>query len=324
MASATYLIILTLIVLAELLYFKLAEKYGIADIPNHRSSHTVIAIRGGGIIFPLSMLIIFVWGGFNYFYFTLGVLLISLVSFYDDIRSVPNRYRLFIQFLSVLLLLIESELIQQPLWIVGLALILIIGTINAYNFMDGINGITGGYSLAITGALYYINIYVTSFVDNRWLIITALTLVVFCFFNFRFKARCFAGDVGSVSIAYILLFFIMLLMVESSDIKYIGLFLVYGLDSVTTIIFRLFRRENIFVAHRSHFYQYLANTLQWPHLRVACLYIISQLMVAFIVINYEWTIVSFVVFVFVSGLAFVGIRFMVEGPQNLLYKQAKS
>jgi UDP-N-acetylmuramyl pentapeptide phosphotransferase/UDP-N-acetylglucosamine-1-phosphate transferase len=184
--------------------------------------------------------------------------------------------------------------------------------------MDGINGITGTYSLITILSLYFINETQIAFVFSEWLIIVAISLLVFNFFNFRKKARCFAGDVGSVSMAFIIIFFLLLLILKTQDLKYIGLLLFYGLDTVTTLIFRLIRRENIFEAHRNHFYQHLANVKGWPHLRVSALYLVVQLMMNAVIILSDWDSVAFLIFILVSGIVFVGLRFAVEGKRNLI------
>jgi UDP-N-acetylmuramyl pentapeptide phosphotransferase/UDP-N-acetylglucosamine-1-phosphate transferase len=223
--------------------------------------------------------------------------------------------------IAVSLLFVQADLLTHTVWIIIPAYILVIGTINAYNFMDGINGITGAYSLITILSLYFINEFHISFALSEWLIVAALSLLVFNFFNFRKKAKCFAGDVGSVSMAYIIVFFLLLLILKSGDLKYIGLLLFYGLDAVSTIVFRLIRKENIFEAHRSHFYQYLANVKAWPHLRVAALYLLLQLMVNILIVYSDWNSITFLVFILVAGLVFVGLRFAVEGRNNLMGRE---
>ena len=316
-----YLIYLPVLYFCLLLYFRLAAYFQITDKPNHRSSHNQITIRGGGIVFPLALLLHFLLYGFEYPLFTSGLLLISLISFYDDLKPLSNKLRLLVHLISVSLLFMQTDLMHYPLWIIIPVYILVIGTINAYNFMDGINGITGTYSLITILSLYFINESQISFIKGDWLIVSALALLVFSFFNFRKKAKCFAGDVGSVSMAFIIIFFLLLLIIQSGDLKYIGLLLIYGLDTVSTIIFRLIRRENIFEAHRSHFYQYLANVKGWPHLQVSSLYMLVQGLVNLLIIYSEWDTLAFLTFILVSGLVFVGMRFVVEGRENLIGKE---
>jgi UDP-N-acetylmuramyl pentapeptide phosphotransferase/UDP-N-acetylglucosamine-1-phosphate transferase len=315
MLQLLYLPVLTLLLL---FYFRLAVQFKIIDKPNQRSSHSRITIRGGGIIFPIALLLQALFSRFEYPLFTSGLLLISLVSFYDDLRPLSNKIRLLVHLLAVSLLFMQAGLMTYQVWIIIPIYILVIGTINAYNFMDGINGITGAYSLITILSLYFINETQITFVFSEWLIIVAISLLVFNFFNFRRKAKCFAGDVGSVSMAFIIIFFLLLLIIKSGDLKYIGLLLFYGLDTVSTIIFRLIRRENIFEAHRSHFYQYLANGKGWPHLWVSVLYMVVQLLVNVLIVYSDLNAMSFLVFIILSGVGFVGLRFVVEGKRNLI------
>jgi UDP-GlcNAc:undecaprenyl-phosphate GlcNAc-1-phosphate transferase len=315
------LLYLPVLIFLLLLYFRLALQFKIIDKPNQRSSHSRITILGGGIIFPIAILLQALFSGFQYPFFTSGLLLISFVSFYDDIRPLSNKIRLLIHLIAVSLLFMQACLLVYSVWIIIPVYIVVIGTINAYNFMDGINGITGTYSLITILSLYFINEIQIAFVLSECLILVAMSLLAFNFFNFRKNAKCFAGDVGSVSMAFIIIFFLLLLILKTQDLKYIGLLLFYGLDSVTTIIFRLIRRENIFEAHRSHFYQYLANVKGWPHLRVATLYLLAQLMVNILIVYSDWSLLAFLIFILVAGFAFVGLRFMVEGKGGLLGRE---
>ncbi|MXV51714.1 UDP-GlcNAc--UDP-phosphate GlcNAc-1-phosphate transferase [Pedobacter sp. HMF7647] len=315
-----YGIYLILFFILELAYFRIADRYNIIDKPNHRSSHTKLTIRGGGIIFPLAIILWFGISGFSYPYFALGLFLVSLVSFIDDFKELKPGIRTFIQFASVSLMLMQLPLSLAWYWYLPI-LVLVIATINAYNFMDGINGITGGYSLIALLSLLYINHYVAEFTDYQLIVLVILSVLVFNFFNFRRKAKCFAGDVGSVSVAFIIIFFTLQLITKTGNFLYILLLLVYGLDAVTTVLFRLSRNEKITEAHRSHFYQFLANSKRWPHLLVAALYSVMQLLVNCMVIslslsnsNNIWLTVSVTV---LSGIAFILIRITLEGKQIL-------
>jgi UDP-N-acetylmuramyl pentapeptide phosphotransferase/UDP-N-acetylglucosamine-1-phosphate transferase len=318
MLQLLYLPVLTILIL---FYFRLAVQFKIIDRPNQRSSHSRITIRGGGIIFPIALLLQALFSRFEYPLFTSGLLLISTVSFYDDMRPLSNKIRLLIHLIAVSLLFMQTDLLTYPVWIIILVYILVIGTINAYNFMDGINGITGASSLVTILSLYFINENHNSFVQSEWLIITSLSLLVFNFFNFRKKAKCFAGDVGSVSMAFIIIFFLLQLILKTGDLKYIGFLLVYGIDSISTILFRLIRKENIFEAHRTHFYQYLTNVKSLPHLVVSALYMIVQLIVNLLIFYSDWDTVDFLIFIVVSGLVFLGLRFAIEGRGRLMGKE---
>ena len=274
-----YLIILVLLEIAELFYFKLADKYNIIDKPNERSSHTQITLRGGGIIFYFGALAYFLSNDWGYPWFMLALTLITFISFVDDIRSTSQGLRLFFHFTAMALMFYQWGLFSLSWWWIIIALIVCTGIINAYNFMDGINGITGGYSLVILGALAYINAEIMQFVESALIYTVLCSVLVFCFFNFRKKAKCFAGDVGSVSIAFILLFLIGKLIIKTEDFSWIILLSVYGVDSVLTIIHRLMLHENIGLPHRKHMYQLMANELKMPHVVVALIYMTTQVVV---------------------------------------------
>ena len=278
-----YVIILVLLFLAELFYFKVADKCNIIDKPNERSSHTRITLRGGGIIFYFGALAYFLTNHWEYPWFILALTLITFISFVDDIRSISQGLRLMLHFSAMALMFYQWGLFTLPWWWIIVALIVCTGIINAYNFMDGINGITGGYSLVILGALAYINAEITQFVEPVLIYTVLCSVLVFCFFNFRKKAKCFAGDVGSVSIAFILLFLIGKLILKTEDFSWIILLAVYGVDSVLTIVHRLMLHENIGLPHRKHMYQLMANELKIPHVAVSLVYMFTQ---AVIVIGY--------------------------------------
>ncbi|WP_195348592.1 MraY family glycosyltransferase [Bacteroides nordii] len=278
-----YLIVLVLLFLAELFYFRIADKYNIIDKPNERSSHARITLRGGGVIFYFGVLAYFLTNHFEYPWFMLALTLVTLISFIDDIRSTSQVLRLVFHFSAMGLMFYQWGLFSLPWWTILVALIICTGIINAYNFMDGINGITGGYSLIVLGALAFINHSVVSFVEPDLIYTMLCAVLVFNFFNFRKRAKCFAGDVGAVSIAFTILFLIGRLIIQTGDFSWIVLLVVYGIDSVLTIVHRLMLHENIGLPHRKHMYQIMANELRMPHVVVALIYMMMQ---AIVVIGY--------------------------------------
>ncbi len=279
-----YAIIVVVLFALMLVYFKIADHYSIIDKPNSRSSHTVITIRGGGIIFPIALLIYAALFGQISPLLIGGILVVSLISFLDDISELPPRVRILGHLAAVTALMFSMQGIDWPLWSLPIIYIMIIGAINAYNFMDGINGITGLYTLVVLVSLWYANTLI-SFADPSFIMVFILACLVFLFFNFRKKAKCFAGDVGSVSIGFWIIALLMMLMIKTGDLKYILFLAVYGVDAVLTIIHRLLLKQNIFDAHRLHFYQILANDKKMPHLLVSAIYGVSQLTINFVVIN---------------------------------------
>lgn len=274
-----YLIVLVLLFLAELFYFKVADKYNIIDKPNERSSHTRVTLRGGGVVFYFGALVYFLTSGFEYPWFMLALTFVAIISFIDDIRSTSQKLRLVFHFSAMALMFYQWGLFSLSWWWIIIALIICTGIINAYNFMDGINGITGGYSLVVLLSLAYINEEVTPFVEQDLIYTVIMSVLVFCFFNFRKKARCFAGDVGSVSIAFILLFLLGKLIIQTGDFSWIILLSVYGVDSVLTIFHRLMLHENIGLPHRKHLYQLMANELRIPHVAVSVIYMVLQFLI---------------------------------------------
>lgn len=275
-----YVLIFVILACSELAYFRIADRFNIIDKPNLRSSHTSITLRGGGIIFLIGAWIYAAFYGLNYPWFLVGLTLIGGISFVDDIHSLPDSSRLVVQFVAMFMMFYQFGILNlNDWWMVVVALIVCVGIINAYNFMDGINGITGGYSLAVLVPLIYLNATL-GFVDQSFLYVVALSVLVFCYFNFRKRAKCFAGDVGSISIAFILLFALGRLILATEDFSYIVFLAVYGADAVLTICHRIQLHENLGEAHRKHAYQLMANELKMPHVAVSSLYMALQLLVS--------------------------------------------
>lgn len=296
-----YLIIAAVLCAAEVSYFKVAQRFNIIDKPNERSSHSSIVLRGGGIIFVIGSLVwaiaslfgVFGSGQPLYPLFLLAVVLAAGISFVDDVRSLPDSIRLVVQFLAMGLMIFqlflsakgeglfgESNLLINIVFVL-VALVVCVGATNIYNFMDGINGITAGYSIAVLLPLMLMN-HRVGFMSDSLLLVVLLSVLVFSFFNFRprGKAKCFAGDVGSVGIAFILLFSIGMLVVKTADVTWLIFLLVYGVDGCLTICHRILLHENLGQAHRKHAYQLMANELRMSHPLVSVIYLALQLAVS--------------------------------------------
>lgn len=291
-----YCIIVVLLFVAEMVYFKIADHFNIIDKPNARSSHTKVVLRGGGVIFTIALWIWCIWqmvlgNGVlesEYWLLLAGVTLAAGISFVDDIHSLPDSLRLVVQFTAMTMILYPVCIgTSFPLWLQVLilvaALIVSVGGTNIFNFMDGINGITGGYALAMVIPMLILN-RKYAFMDNSLLVVMGLSLVVFCFFNFRTKARCFAGDVGSIGIALFLVFCLSRLIYWTGDVTWVILYLLYGVDGVLTICHRILLHENLGKAHRKHVFQLMANELRIPHVVVSLIYMGLQLAVSLVMI----------------------------------------
>ena len=295
-----YLLIFLLLLVAEMVYFRIADRYNIIDKPNERSSHSTIVLRGGGVIFLLSAWVWSAFGGLQYPWFLLGLTLVAGVSFVDDIRSLPESVRLVVQFVAMGLTLFElfcmpGQFLESASWwmvvaFVVMGMVIFVGASNIINFMDGINGITGGYAAAVLVPLLIVNEGTmlkavngaVSIVPSSLVITVLLADVVFCLFNFRQKgkAKCFAGDVGSIGIAFILLFMIGQLIMRTGDVTYLVFLLVYGVDGCLTIIHRIMLHENLGEAHRKHAYQLMANELKIGHVTISLFYMALQMAVS--------------------------------------------
>lgn len=265
-------------------YFQLATKYQIVDKPNERSSHSIITLRGGGVIFPFVGILSFVYFGLSV-QLTIALLLVSIISILDDLRPVRANFRLLFHFIAFAIIVWELYPLVHELWILPVLFVVCIGAINAYNFMDGINGLTGLYSLAMIISFIMLN-QDYHLADQGLFLVLLGPLLVFLFYNYRKKAKCFAGDVGSVSIALVVVFFMLKLILISGQVEYIFLMGLYGVDSILTIIERLYRKENIFKPHRRHLYQLLANECSIDHRIVSLVFFVLQLSINVILIKY--------------------------------------
>lgn len=312
-----------LLMIIMFLYFKVANHYNIIDKPNERSSHTEITLRGGGIIFWFSALLYFLQHfQDNYFFFT-GITLVSLVSFWDDIQSLSNKIRISIHFLAITLIFYDLELFNTvPVFGVVAAYILAIGLINAYNFMDGINGITGLYTLVVLGSLLYVNSKIQLFIDSSFIKYGLMASLVFLFFNYRKKAKCFAGDVGSIAIAFWVIYLVLKLILITKSLIWLLFLAVYGVDAVCTILHRLYLKENIFEAHRLHFYQILSNEYKIQHRLVSFFYALAQIAVSIVVTVFYQKVNDIILFsIVVVPLLFVySVKFYLLRKSDLRIK----
>lgn len=276
-------------------YLSLARKCKIVDEPNNRSSHKQPTLRGGGIIYWFSILIYMfcfasdpnIWVLFSAF--TLS----AIISFIDDVFSIPPHPRLFIHFVALTLVFFALGLFSfcaSMLWILVVAYVIFVGVINAFNFMDGINGMLGLTSLVTLSAMQYVNLFEVNFVNPHFIWFPIVASIVFCFFNCRKKAICFAGDIGGVTLAFWTISLMILMMEATNSIVWILFLAVYGVETVCTIFHRMFLRQNIFLPHRIFLFQILVNEYKLPHVFVSGIYAFLQLIACVLVIflPVEW------------------------------------
>lgn len=304
-----YVIIAIILLIAELIYFKVAAHFGIVDKPNHRSSHSRVVISGGGVIFTVAMWVWTAFFGLQYPFFLLAITLVAAVSFMDDVNPLPDSVRLIVQFMSMILMLYQVGMVHpESWWVLVILLIVCVGATNIYNFMDGINGMTAGYSMAVLIPLLLLNNR-GEFVKESFVIVSILSVLVFGFFNFRpkGKARCFAGDVGSIGMAFIVLFLIARLVLKTTDVTWLTFLIVYGVDGCCTIAHRIQLHENLGVAHRKHAYQIMANELKIGHVEVSLIYMGLQLVISLIMVYLiPNTVLAHWIYLVVVGVVLVG------------------
>jgi UDP-N-acetylmuramyl pentapeptide phosphotransferase/UDP-N-acetylglucosamine-1-phosphate transferase len=272
-----YLFIFVILSIASFVYLKLAAKYNIIDKPNERSSHTVVTVRGGGIVFILAVVLFSAFNNFQYPYVTIGALALAIISFLDDIYTLSAKIRFPFQFVAVGLVLFEIGLPFTPIYLYVFLVFLGIGVVNMFNFMDGINGITGMYSLSSLVGLWLINRKEQLF-NQDIIYFVAISIMVFGFYNFRKKALFFAGDIGSITIGLLIYFLVVWLAVSlQAPVLFLAVF-VYGADTGCTLLYRkFFTNESIFAPHRHHIYQKLVHVKKIPHLTISIVYGTIQL-----------------------------------------------
>jgi UDP-N-acetylmuramyl pentapeptide phosphotransferase/UDP-N-acetylglucosamine-1-phosphate transferase len=273
-----------LLLVAELLYFPIARHFKIGAKPNTRSSHNEYRITGGGFIFWLAAVLFtfFYGGGLTpiYRYMLTGATVLAVVSFIDDINDLSPWLRLFIQTI-VVAATFHQFAVNGNYDVFLLVLICGVGFINAFNFMDGINGIMAGYSAVTLLTMLYCFCQTEPSPNAPIpLIVTLIISVgVFAVFNYRVRAVCFAGDVGSIVLGFFITYLMIELITAQGDASCIIFLIVYAVDTVYTIFQRLFIGENILTSHRHHLYQLLVNERKTKHYIVASGYAGTQLAV---------------------------------------------
>lgn len=264
----------------------LGERLALLDMPNHRSSHRQATPKGGGlgilVAFVVSSMIfkipLFVW---------IPAAVLSLVSFLDDKYEIGIWVRLSIQFSAAVVFLILLE-ISYPIQSISILLfckiavlsIFVVGTANCYNFMDGINGIAGITGIVGFGLLGFYGLITGK--DYNYVLV-CLTIVAACigFLPFNFpNARVFMGDIGSVLLGF--LFACIIVLFAETLLEFVilvGFLFPFYADEAITAVERVFRREKLMQAHRSHLYQILANEYDIRHWKISLGYCGFQILV---------------------------------------------
>ena len=280
-----------------------AEKHHILDHPNERSSHKAPTPRGGGLALVILVLAIGLYfviqAGVNRraIYLVCGAVIAGL-GWCDDVRSLPPRLRFIVQsivaaisiwwlgYFKVITIPVFGEL---PLGVLGIVItfLWIIGLTNAYNFMDGIDGMAGG--VALSAGIGWM--WLASNINNPFAFWVALAITAgslgFLGHNWS-PAKIFMGDVGSTFLGYSFAVLPLLSSDQGGDALLLGTLLVWTIimDAGVTFIGRLIRRENVFAPHRSHLYQRLVRA-GYKHETISSLYILLTLLAGFL--SWEWS-----------------------------------
>jgi Fuc2NAc and GlcNAc transferase len=279
------------------LVYRFALAWQILDIPNDRSSHDSPTPRGGGLVIVgislAGLLAYILWSGAHpampVYSFIMAAAMIALVSWLDDIRSLPNWVRFVVHLAGALIVILGSGAAWQsfslpfygelPLGIVGftVALMWIAGFTNSYNFMDGIDGIAGVQ--AVVAGLGWL--LLGSMINQPECAVLGMLISAgsagFLWWNLP-PAKIFMGDVGSAFIGFSFAFMSVWAAANDPHMAVAGVILVWPFvfDSIFTLLRRVRKGENIFKPHRSHLYQRLVQQ-GWTHGQVSILYMLLAL-----------------------------------------------
>ena len=281
-----------------------AIKKSLVAAINERSSHTVSTPHGGGIALALTwfmgLIYLYIYNqiDFNLFYALMFGVIISIISFFDDLYGLSARVRLLVQSAIAIggiaslggLDTIEFGFlnINNPIFTNIFAFLLIVWFINLYNFLDGINGYAGSEAvfLALAGFMLF---------GGSHFIVLAVAVLGFLYWNFGNKAKIFMGDAGSTLLGYnIAIFTIYYTNIESMNLWiWLILFGLFWFDATLTLVRRYLNKEKLSVAHKKHGYQRLHQS-GWSHLQVSLfgmginvvlfmiIYFISNIVTAFL------------------------------------------
>jgi Fuc2NAc and GlcNAc transferase len=281
-----------------------APKTRLLDVPNQRSMHTRATPRGGGLAIVLVSLVGLIaalvvearpdWpvvGGY-----VAGALLIAGVSFLDDLRRVPAGYRLALHFVAAALMV--AGLAPQLTagregaigWlIVGIGILWTVGLTNAYNFMDGIDGLAATQGVVTAAGLAFLAAATNEPYFELFALLVAAGCVGFLIHNWP-PARIFMGDIGSAFLGFTFAYLALAVDPVSPRVTFVGALLLWPFifDALLAVIRRAVRGENIFAAHRSHLYQRLVLA-GWHQGSVIALYAVLALVVFAVGIGWQLT-----------------------------------
>ena len=277
---------------------------GIVAVPNERSLHRTPVPQGGGLVIVTVCLafyaiyINFLWSTFSWGYF-LGAILIAIVSWLDDLYAISFIWRFLVHSLAALLVICTLGYFQDINYLFGSSISIgfweaiatffwIVWMTNAYNFMDGADGLAGVQS--VTAGIGWLSVGLILGVDGTGFTggLLAFTGLGFLTQNWQ-PAKIFMGDVGSAFFGFSFAVLPLMAIKENSELnqghlQIVAIVLVWLFlwDTILTLFRRLVRGEKVWLAHRGHIYQrYIVEG--FSHRYVAGLYgILSALNVCFL------------------------------------------
>ncbi len=278
------------------LFCRWSLKHQILDIPNDRSSHSAPTPRGGGIVFVgICLAFCIIWNlKFEIWNYLFGAILLAIISWIDDLKSVPSILRFAVHFISAGFIIygfgvfqtVHSPYlgdIQLSYFALPFTLLWIVWLTNAYNFMDGIDGIAATQAITAGIGWYLLGFKYEIPFSSFFGLILALANLGFILHNWS-PAKIFMGDVGSAFLGFTFAFLPLSASKESSQnaskFVLIGVLFVlpFMFDTVFTFLRRLMNGEKVWQAHRSHLYQRLVIA-GYSHRFVTTLYGIISLLI---------------------------------------------
>ena len=290
----TYIIVFLLLVLLSYLgvsyFIRIAWNYQILDQPNERSSHFTPIPLGGGVVIVLIVLAMGAWVANEIDWkrsliYIISASIMAWMGWRDDVRSLPAAFRRIVQSLIAIVsiwgmgyfkVVAIPMLGDVALGVLGILItfLWIVGLTNAYNFMDGIDGMAGGVAfVAALGWMWLSSDTQTWFVFWIALAIASSSLG-FLGHNWS-PAKVFMGDVGSTFLGYSFAVLSLVSADQGGDALLIGTLLMWTviMDSFVTFLGRLIKRENVFTGHRSHLFQRLV-LVGYRHSTISLFYMI--------------------------------------------------
>lgn len=265
-------------ILAILVIVEAAFVWGAHRVRTHRHPGALASpIAGAGVVFMAAMLASCLWYDFPSPWLAAVFFMMSAICLIDDFNPLPVAPRFVAQVITAAATLYAASLYSLPLWAGIPLLIAAVAYVNAYNFMDGINGMTALYSAVLLGFLLWVDLHMAWFAPPGAIIVMLMAIAVFAPLNVRPRAICFAGDVGSVTMGFFTLLLLCMLIMATGSAAWLAAVAVYGVDACCTIVYRAMLRQPLTQSHKLHLYQRLTHSWGIPAVAVSAIYAAVQL-----------------------------------------------